>query len=864
MKDPHPPRFAAKLLGRMSRTEDRKYIVDDFREMYEDLSREYGPIRARRWYGSQVLKSVPMFILNLVFGDLVMLKNHLLIALRNIRKHKGYSLINIAGLAIGMACSILIFLWIRDELGYDRFHSRAAEIHRIYRDETATAAGAKSALTSPPMAAALKKDFPEVLQATRFGTWQRRLVSIGDKNFSETGYLHADPDFFEMFSFPFVQGDPRTAFVSPASVVLTRKTAAKYFGRDDPLGKRLTIDHNFDVVVTGVLADVPPNSSLEFDLLSPFELLIARYLGDEAREGWGFNSFSTFVQLKPGLPSSEFNRKLDGYLQRFDKEETDRLAAQPLTDIHLRSDLSHDYANVGNIKYVWIFSALALFILAIASINFMNLTTARSANRAREVGLRKVVGAQRPQLIRQFFGEALLLSFFALTAALVLAELFLRPFNALSGKHLTTDWPHHLSLLLGCFGLAFVTGLLSGSYPALLLSSFQPVRVLKGAFRSAGSSAVFRKTMVIVQFSLSIFLIIGTIVVSRQLAFMRNKDLGFNRERVLYLNLFGELKGKYPMIRERLLRNPGVLNVTASLALPTDIQNSPGSPTWEGKDPGNKMEIKADFVDFDYVETFGVPLVEGRSFSRTHSTDPEEAYIVNEEALRQMGLRRPAVGKRFFFDAFGAKEGQIIGVMKDAHFQALHHKIEPLVFKINSDMFRYIYIKIRARDIDPILRSLEKDWASLNLGYPFENRFLDERFDSLYRTEARMGALFRTFSALAIFIACLGLFGLASFMAEQRVREIGVRKVLGATEGNIFLLLSKEFAVLILAANLFAWPTAFLMMKTWLSGFAYRVDLQVGFFLTAAGLALATAMLTVSILTRRAARANPATALRWN
>ncbi len=864
MEAHRPPRIAAKLLGWMSGSQGRRFIVEDFREMFGDLCREHGPIRAHRWYWSQVLKSVPMLFLNLVLGNLAMLKNHLLIALRHIRKHKGYSFINIAGLAIGMACSILIFLWVRDELGYDRFHRQAAVIHRIYRDEAATPTGTKSALTSPPMAAALKKDFPEVLKATRFGTWQRRLVSVGDKSFAVTGYLHVDPDFFEMFSFPFVQGDPRTAFASTASVVLTKKTAEKFFGRDDPLGKRLTVDHTFDVVVTGVLADIPRNSSLEFDLLSPFELLIARYLGDGIRGNWGFNSFSTFVQLKPGLPPSEFNRKLDGYLQRYDKEETDRLAAQPLRDIHLRSGLNDDYPNIGRLENVWIFGSLAVFILAIASINFMNLTTARSANRAREVGLRKVVGARRSQLVRQFFGEAILLSLLALGAALVLVEAFLRPFNVLSGKHLTTDWPHHLPLLLGCCGLAFATGLLSGSYPALLLSSFQPAGVLKGAFRSAGSSATFRKTMVIAQFSLSIFLIIGTIAVSRQLAFMRNKDLGFDRERILYLNLFGELKDKYPLCRERLLRNPDVLNVTASLALPTDIQNSPGSPDWEGKEPGNKMEIKADFVDFDYLETFGVALIEGRNFSRAHPTDEDEAYLVNEEAIRQMGLPRPAVGKRFSFDAFGAKEGRIIGVMKDAHFQALHHKIEPLAFKINPRLFRFIYIKIGTGDIASILRTLERDWASLNLGYPFEPRFLDESFDSLYRAEARMGTLFRTFSALAILIACLGLFGLASFMAERRVREFGVRKVLGATGGNIFLLLAKEFAVLILAANLLAWPTAFLMMKTWLSGFAYRIDLQVGFFLSAAALALATAMLTVSLLTRRAARANPAAALRWN
>jgi len=690
------------------------------------------------------------------------------------------------------------------------------------------------------------------------------LITFGDRSFSETGYMHVDPDFFEMFSFPFALGDPRTAFASLHSVILTERAAAKYFGRDNPMGKRLTIDHRFDVVVTGVLEDFPPNSSLDFSLLSPFDLLITEYLGEEAGNNWLANSFSTFVLLKPDIAAREFNRKLEGYLQRYSEEDTDRLAAQPLTDIHLRSGLGHDYASTGSIKYVWILITLALFILAIASINFMNLTTARSANRAREVGLRKVVGARRPQLVRQFFGESILMSLLALAAALILVELILPPFNELAGKHLATEWPKNLPLLLGCFGLALVTGLLSGSYPALLLSSFQPIRVFRGPLRSAGSSPVFRKTLVIVQFALSILLITGTVVVSRQTAFMRNKDLGFNRDRILHLRIFGELNQKYPVIRERFLQNPDVLAVTASLALPTDIQNSPGRPDWEGKDPGNKMEIKADFVDFDYIETFGVPIVEGRSFSRSHPTDSDEAYIVNEEALRRMGLNRPAVGKRFAFYAFGAKQGQIIGVMKDAHFQALHHKIEPLVFKINPDMFRFFYIKIRAGDIPRILSSLEKTWASLNLGYPFEYRFLDEDFNTLYQTETRVGTLFRTFAALAIFVACLGLFGLASFMAEQRVREIGVRKVLGASAADIFILLSREFMILILVANIFAWPAAFILMKTWLRGFAYRIDFEAWFFLIAAGIALSTAMLTVSVLTRRAARANPASALRWD
>jgi putative ABC transport system permease protein len=789
-----------------------------------------------------------------------MIKNYLMVALRNLRKQKAYSLINITGLAIGMACSILIFLWVREELSFDRFHVNASRIHRVYRDEAVTAPGSSSALTSPPMAAAFKKDFPEVIKATRFGTWQRRLVTSGDKSFPETRYMYADPDFFEMFSFPFVKGNPKTAFSNPNSVVLSESAATKYFGADDPMGRTLTVDRAFDIVVTGVIQDPPSNSSLKYFMLSPFALLLSQYIGDENADRWGFNSFSTFLLLAPDIRAADFNAKLGGYLQRYAAEDTDRLAVQPLIDIHLRSTVGHDRLATGSIKYVWIFSALALFILAIASINFMNLTTARYAKRAREVGMRKVVGARRSQLVRQFFAESILTSLLALGVALIFVELTLPLFNSLSGKALAADWLGKLPMLLSCFGIALATGILSGIYPALFLSSFRPIRVLKGVLSGAGGGAAFRKTMVIIQFSLSIFLITGTAVISRQLTYMRNKDLGFDKERIVYLGLFGELKGKYAVIRERLLQNPDVVSVTASLALPTNIQNSPGTPDWDGKDPNAKLDIKADFVDFDYIETFRIPIIEGRSFSRNFATDADEAYIVNEEAVRRMGLKRPVVGQRF---AFWSQEGRIVGVMKDAHFQTFHQKIEPLVFKIFPDWFRFLYIRLRAGDTPAVLASIEKTWASLNLGYPFDYRFLDEDFDSLYRTEARMGTLFRTFAALAVFIACLGLFGLASFMAEQRTKEIGIRRILGASIPGITAMMSRQFAVWVLAANLVAWPAAWFFMGRWLRGFAYRAELSLWSFVLSGAIALAVALLTVGTLSVKAASANPADSLRY-
>lgn len=785
--------------------------------------------------------------------------NYIKTALRVIRRQKAYSLINISGLAIGLAVCMLIVLWVADEWSFDRFHANTGQIYRIYRDESATQTGSTSALTPPPMAAALKADFPDIIKATRFGYWRKQLVSFGEKSFNEPNYRHADPDFFSMFSFPLIKGNPETVFADPYSVVLTATTAGKYFGQEEPMGKTLTVNNTFDVVVTGIIEDVPSNSSLTFELLSPFELLLKESIGEDNGDNWGFNSFSTFVMVPKTASSGDLNQKLKGYLKKYKQEDTDELAVQPLTDIHLFSRLGHDIRGRGDIKYVWIFSALAVFVLLIAGVNFMNLSTARSANRAKEVGLRKVVGAGRSQLIRQFFGESVLMAFFALIAALILLELLLPFFNTLSGKQLISPWRNNPVLLLGFLGLALVTGIVSGSYPALFLSSFQPIRILKGTLRATGANPFLRKSLVVFQFSLSVFLIIGTIVISRQLSYMRNLDLGFDREHIIHLSIHGELHDKYDAIRDRFLQNPDVLHVTASMALPTDIQSSPGTPEWEGKDHEAKMEIKADFVDYDYFETFDIALVEGRSFSREYATDMDTAFIVNEEAVRRMGLAKPVVGKRF---GFWNIDGQIIGVMKDGHFQSLHHKIEPLVFKMFRPWLRRIYVKIRSDNISGTLQSLEKTWNQMNLGYPFEYRFLDEDFHDLYQSEARLGDIFQSFAVLAVFIACLGLFGLASFVAEQRTKEIGIRKVLGSSTIGIIALLNREFLRWILAANLIAWPVSYFVMQQWIQKFPYRANITLGIFVLAGSIGLAVALVTVSVQTLKAARTNPVDSLK--
>ncbi|UCH95666.1 MAG: ABC transporter permease [Candidatus Aminicenantes bacterium] len=793
-----------------------------------------------------------------------MFKNYLKIALRNIKRYKGYSFINIAGLAVGMACCILILLWVRDELSFDRFHHNLDDIYRVVRVEQDTADTGKDALTPPPLAAALKEKFPEITHSTRFGTWGRWVFAYGEKSFYESRYKCVDPDFFRMFTFPFVKGSPKQALVNTYSVVISEEMAEKYFGNEEPLGKTLNINQQFDVIVTGVIKNIPENSTLKFDFILPFKLLfLEELLGEETAKNWGFNSFNTFVMLNKQSSVKELTAKIAGIFKEGRKEEKDLAALQPFKDIHLYSNIKYDLPGIGDIKYVTIFSMLALFVLIIACINFMNLTTAKSAKRAKEVGLRKVIGARRSQLIKQFFGESVLLSFFAFLFALILVELMLPAFNQLAAKNLSLNPSNNIFIYLGFVGITLLTGILAGSYPALLLSSFQPVKVLKGSanlnVKDKNRSPLFRRILVVTQFSLSIALVIGTIVIYTQLRFMRSKDLGFNKEHVIYIAMAESIIPKYDSIKKEFRRDANVLTVTASLSLPINIRNSPGSPEWEGKDPDNNMQIKADFVDYDYLETFHIKMVQGRTFSKKFPTDTETAYIVNEEAVRRMGLESP-VGKQF---SFWDRKGKIIGVMKDFHFRPMHHQIQPIVFKIFPPWFKYIYTRLKPGNIPAALDSLKKTWIRLNPGYPFEYHFLDDRFDGLYRAEQRMGTLTKYFTVLGILIACLGLFGLASFTAEQRTKEIGVRKVLGASVGSIIALLSREFTRLVLVATIIAWPVAYFTMNQWLQNFAYQVGIAWWIFIFSAGLTVIIALLTVSYQSIKAAVTNPVEALRY-
>ncbi|UCC41020.1 MAG: ABC transporter permease [Candidatus Aminicenantes bacterium] len=784
-----------------------------------------------------------------------MIKNYLKIALRNIKRHKGYSFINIVGLAIGMACCILILLWVQDELSFDRFHENAADIYRVIQDINFTDHSTTWAITQGPLAPSLKKDFPEIINATRI-TWRGSRLTYGEKSFDERVGM-ADGSIFEMFTFPLVKGDATTALSDPRSIVLTEETAEKYFGTEDPLGKTIKADGRYDFLVTGVMKNVPRNSHLQFDFLIPF--IFGRELNYTV-DNWRNSGFRTYVQLQQGIPYQEVVDKISGYLFKKPTIEKDaRLNLQPLTRIHLHSNYEFDSSH-GDITFVAIFSVIAFFILLIACINFMNLTTARSGNRAKEVGMRKVVGAYKTDLVRQFFGETILLAFIALLLALILVWLLLPVFNNLSAKELSLDIQGNPLILLGLVSIAMLTGIISGTYPALFLSAFRPVKVLKGALQSGSKGSVFRRILVVFQFSLTILLIISTTVVYTQLNYMRNRKLGYDKEYMIYMGMRGDMRFKFEAVKNELLQNPSILAVTASSNVPTYGYSFSNSLwRWDGQNPDEETLMRAVFVDYDYFKTFAIEIVEGRSYSKEFPTDAKEAIIVNEAAVKAMGMESP-IGKRL---SLNRRNFKIVGVVKNYHFRSLRQEIDPLILMFHPPACRSLFARLKSDNIPQTIGYIEGIWKTFAPGYPFRYRFLDEALDNLYRAEKRVGTIFRYFSFLAIVISCLGLFGLASFMAERRTKEIGIRKVLGASVSGIVVLLSKEFTKWVLVANLIAWPVAYYAMNKWLQGYAYRTNMQLWIFIMAAMLALLIAVFTVSYQAIKASLANPVEALRY-
>jgi putative ABC transport system permease protein len=797
-----------------------------------------------------------------------MLKNYLKIAFVNLKKHKAFSFINIFGLAIGMACCILIASYVIHELNFDKFHEKADNIYRLRSDLKISGEELSVPKSSPPMADYLVQNYPEVIDAVRFRRIGRVPIRYGENLDYEDHIFFADNSVFDIFSFPLVKGDSHTALTKAHSCVITEDMAQKYFGSEDPIGKLLNINDQSDFTVTAVMKNVPQNSHFIFNMLCSFET----YAQNNKRDmnHWLSINNYTYILLEKGADHKQLEMKLPamieknvGAMLKYTKGEL-LLSLQPLASIHLHSDLMQEISGNSNIVYVYIFSAIALFILAIACINFMNLSTARSASRAREVGMRKVLGADRGKIIRQFLSESILNSILSCIIALIVVDFTLPLFRSISGIDLRIDYAQNFWLIPVLVGLAVFVGLVAGSYPAFFLSAFQTTRVLKGEYKAGKAGNRFRSVLVIVQFTISIALIVGTIVVFNQLNFMKNRRLGFQKDQVVVVPVSDEstLSSLKP-IKEELESHTGIVRVAASSHVPGQTTYfNPFIPEGFALD---EMQYMGElYVDHSFIPTMGIEIVAGRNFSEEFTTDPSESVIINETAAKKFGWEEP-IGKTIREVSASRKVNKytVIGVVKDFHMESLRKKITPLFIGCTTHYINSLSVRIKTENIPATLSFLEQKMRALDPFRPFEYAFLDDSFDAQYRSEERLSRVFSYFAILAVFIACLGLFGLASFTAEQRTKEIGIRKVLGASVSGIVLLLSKEFTKWVLIANVIAWPIAYFASRLWLQGFAYRTRLTLTAFVFSAIISISIAIFTVSYQAVRSAVTDPVDSLRY-
>ncbi len=799
-----------------------------------------------------------------------MLVNYVKIALRNIRRFKAYAFINLSGLVVGMSVTALILLWVGDELSFDRFHTHHARIHRVGVD---LEAGTHMilVLSMPALSVVARDEIPEIENTARISRPVRAPVKVKDQETYENLVCYADGSLFDIFSFPFLAGNREQALEAPYTAVITQAMADKYFPSEDPLGKVIQIDGDRDYVVNGVLADVPANSHFRFHIVRSFETL---YAEDRAvMENWLNIQYYTYFLLSEGADSAAVERRLPAVVDKYLGEALSAMGGtlvlflQPLTRIHLYSRIRGEIAPQGDITSIYLFTVIALFILTLACINFVNLSTARSATRAQEIAVRKTLGSSRSWLIYQFLGESLFFSLAAFVMSAAIVSTALPWFENLIGRRLSVGILNSPEVMCGSLGLAVLVGLLAGAYPAAHLSGFLPSQALQFVHRGGTSRSRFRNILVVFQFSVSIGLIIGTLTTYRQIRYMKNKDLGFSQKSVLILPEIHRLLSRmsYANVRDEWLNIPGVLDVGGSALVPTrGVQLDIFYP--EGFTRAQPQKLTRLDIEPHYLTTMDIRVIAGRNFARDLSTDPSESVLINESLARQFGWNNP-LGKTFTFYSGAAAEGEIrvkkvVGVVEDFHFTSLHHRIEPVVMVYAPERIRFLSLKISSENIPQTIGFLQKKWKDLALERPFDYFFLDAAFDSQYRGEQRLGRISLYFSLLAVAIGCLGLFGFAAFMAERRTKEIGIRKVMGASSVRIVRLLTLDFLWLILAANALAWPTAAIALSLWLRRFSYRIGVSFLVMLTAGMLALTAALLTVSLLAVRAARANPVDALR--
>ncbi len=881
-----PPKRADAFLAWFCPPELLEDIQGDLYELYEACVQTHGAAHAARWYWWNVLWFLRPYILRRrrraypIARGPIMWKNYLLVALRSMRKAKLDTSINIFGLAVGLAVCLLITLFVRDELSYDRFFTHADRIQRVTAVFEAQQVYSEEARLTAVVAPLMANDFPEVEEATRlFRIGDEELFSRNDQRFYYSGVFFADSNFFAVFDFALLGGDPATALAQPNQVVLTQSVAAQFFGATNPIGQTLTFDGRADLTVSGVLADLPSNTHFQFDVLIS-EPSMASLYGEGLINGlqsWGWPSTYTYLLLQPGTNATALAAKFPDFMQRNEGQNALSLYLQPLTDIHLHSQMELEMAANGSMRQVYTFGAVALLILIIACINFMNLSTARFTLRAKEVGMRKVVGAARSQLITQFLSQSVVMTVFSLALALVLVWVALPWFNAFTGKALQLGLLANPLVPLSLLTVGLVVGLFAGSYPAFFLSRAKPLAILQGRLSTQGSGVV-RRVLVVTQFAISIVLIIATAVVFAQIRFASSLDLGYEKEQTVVingLNRTGDADARM-LLRDRLLQHPNITAVTSASLIPTD-EFFAGTGFRRAGDPADSsLFMRVNAVDFEYFETFGIDMVAGRGFSRDFGTDfggrpteenphVETALILNESAAQKAGWSpEEAIGKQFVQgpgDEWSITYN-VVGVARDIYFSSVHTAIEPAVFFVNPRNVASMAVRLGTADMPATLAFIDQTWAEMVPTYPITRTFLDDRFAALYEREQREATVFTSFSLLAILIACLGLLGLAAFIAERRRKEIGVRKVLGASVRDIVTMLSWDFTKLVIIANVIAWPVAWFFMRAWLDDFAYSAGLSVWVFLMASVVVFAIAWGTVGMQAGRAALVDPARTIR--
>jgi putative ABC transport system permease protein len=787
-----------------------------------------------------------------------LIKNYLKVAWRNLVRNKAHTFINIAGLSVGLACSILILLWVQNELSVDANHTNNDRLYQVYEREYYNHKIDGNYDTGPVLARELKKTIPEIEYAVALQEDNDiNTFSAGNKIIKEEGTA-AYPDLFKMFSYPLLQGSPQSALSSPVSIAISHKMANQFFGSPQAaMGKTIRFKNKRDFSVTAVFEDLPQNTSRRFDYLINWQAFVQErpWAGT-----WGTSGPRTFVMLRkdanPALVEKKITHFVDTYT-KFDKTYRLELGLQKFSDVYLHSNFNNGKIEGGRIEYVHLFSIVAVFILLIACINFMNLTTARSIKRAREIGVRKVLGAVRLVLIKQFMGEALMLTLFAVMFSLVLLNLLLPVFNTVTQKDIALPFNQYsFWLKLSC--LTLVTGCIAGSYPALFLSSFKPVKVLKGIIKLDTSAVWFRKGLVIFQFALSVMLITGTVIVSKQINFIQTRNLGYDKENLIYIPVEGDMDAKYEAFKNEALKMPGIKQISRISDDPTDLDDQTVEVNWTGKDPGIKVQFATTSTGYDLKPTMKLEMIEGRDFSRDFPSD-STGFIINEAAMKTFGYAAP-IGKNI---SINGMRGHIIGMVKDFNFESLHKQIEPLIIRLGEkEQYGEVLIRTQPGKTKEALASLEKLYKQLNPAFPFTYTFSDEEYKKLYQSEQVVGNLSNAFAFLAIFISCLGLLGLAMFTAEQRVKEIGIRKILGASVASLFALLSSEFLWLVLIALLIASPIAWYAMNGWLQTFAYRTPVEWWMFVLSGGLIIGIALATVSFQAIKAALINPVKSLR--